>query len=121
VAVSSGQPSTLLSFRERSIEISQIGTVASRFGYSWDRPMLYAKGGWAGVKVSARAVNLVTGEFSDFTNWSNGWTAGAGLEHVPWQNIVLGVEASVYAGLTFDHAGPDTAGVSSTPTLPSGL
>jgi outer membrane immunogenic protein len=108
--VRQGQPSTVLPFRERSIEISQIGTVAARVGYAWDRTMLYAKGGWAGVRISARAQN-VTGEFSDFTDWSNGWTAGIGLEHVPWQNIVLGVEANVYGGLTFDHAGRDNAGV----------
>jgi outer membrane immunogenic protein len=108
--VRQGQPSSLL-FRERSIEISQIGTVAARFGYAWDRTMLYAKGGWAGVRVSARAVNSVSGEFSDFTDWSNGWTVGVGLEHVPWQNIVFGVEANVYGGLTFDHAGLDNAGV----------
>ena len=72
--------------------------------------MLYAKGGWAGVKISARAVNSVSGEFSDFIDWSNGWTVGVGLEHVPWQNIVFGVEANVYGGLTFDHAGRDNAG-----------
>ena len=107
--VRQGQPSTVLLFRERSIEISQIGTVAARFGYAWDRTMLYAKGGWAGVRISARAAN-VTGEFSDFTDWSNGWTVGVGLEHVPWQNIVFGVEANVYGGLTFDHAGRDNAG-----------
>jgi len=107
--VRQGQPSSVLLFRERSIEISQIGTVAARFGYAWDRTMLYAKGGWAGVKISARAVN-VTGEFADFTDWSNGWTVGVGLEHVPWQNIVLGAEANVYGGLTFDHAGRDNAG-----------
>jgi outer membrane immunogenic protein len=109
--VRQGQPSSVLPFRERSIEISQIGTVAARFGYAWDRTMLYAKGGWAGVKVSARAVNSVSGEFSDFIDWSNGWTVGVGLEHVPWQNIVLGVEANVYGGLTFDHAGLDNAGI----------
>jgi len=107
--VRQGQPSSVLLFRERSIEISQIGTVAARVGYAWDRTMLYAKGGWAGGRVSARAQN-VTGEFSDFTDWSNGWTVGVGLEHVPWQNIVLGVEANVYGGLTFDHAGRDNAG-----------
>jgi outer membrane immunogenic protein len=110
-SIRQGQPSTLLPFHERSIEISQIGTVAARFGYAWDRTMLYAKGGWAGVKISARAVNVTNGEFADFTNWSNGWTAGVGMEHVPWQNIVLGVEANVYGGLTFDHAGVDTLGV----------
>src|SRR6266540_7511707 len=42
--VRQAQPSTLLPNRERSIEISQIGTVAARFGYAWDRTMLYAKG-----------------------------------------------------------------------------
>jgi outer membrane immunogenic protein len=110
--VRQGQPSTstLLPFRERSFEISQIGTVAARFGYAWDRTMLYAKGGWAGVRVSARAVDITSGQFADFTDWSNGWTVGVGLEHVPWQNIVLGVEANVYGGLTFDHAGRSNAG-----------
>jgi outer membrane immunogenic protein len=108
--VRQAQPSTLLPNRERSIEISQIGTVAARFGYAWDRTMLYGKGGWAGVRVSARAVNLTAGVFSDFTDWSNGWTVGVGLEHVPWQSIVLGVEANVYGGITFDHAGRDSVG-----------
>ena len=110
-SVRQGQPSTLLPFHERSIEISQIGTVAARVGYAWDRTMLYAKGGWAGAKISARAVNVTNGEFADFINWSNGWTLGVGMEHVPWQNIVVGVEADVYGGLTFDHAGQDTLGV----------
>jgi outer membrane immunogenic protein len=104
------QPSTLLPDRDRFIEISQIGTVTARLGYAWDRTMLYAKGGWAGVRVSARAVNITSGEFSDFTDWSNGWTVGVGLEHVPWQNIVFGVETNVYGGLTFDHAGRDNVG-----------
>ena len=110
------QPSTLpatvtgLPNRDRSIEISQIGTVTARLGYAWDRTMLYAKGGWAGVRTSARAVDLATGTFSDFTDWSNGWTVGVGLEHVPWQNIVLGVDANVYGGITFDHAGRDNVG-----------
>ena len=92
------QPSTLLLNRERSIGIDQIGTVAARFGYAWDRTMLYGKAGWAGVRVSARAVNLVNGVNSEFTDWSNGWTFGVGLEHVPWQSIVLGVEARALSG-----------------------
>jgi len=108
--VRQAQPSTLLPNRERSIGIDQIGTVAARFGYVWDRTMLYAKGGWAGVRVSTRAVNLINGINADFTDWSNGWTLGVGLEHVPWQSIVIGVEANVYGGLTFDHAGRDNVG-----------
>src|SRR5262249_10232633 len=85
------------------------GTVAARFGYAWDRTMLYAKGGWAGVRVSARAVNITNGGFADFTDWSNGWTVGVGWEHVPWLNNLLRVEDSVYGGITFDHAGLDKA------------
>jgi outer membrane immunogenic protein len=104
------QPSTLLPARERSIGIDQIGTVTAKFGYAWDRTMLYAKGGWAGVRSSVRSVNLINGINSDFTDWSNGWTLGVGLEHVPWQSIVVGVEANVYGGITFDHAGRDSVG-----------
>ena len=104
------QSSTLLTNRERSIGIDQIATVAGRLGYAWDRTMLYGKAGWAGVSVNARALNIVTGTYSDFTEFSNGWTVGVGLEHVPWQNIVLGVEANFYGGITFDHSGRDTAG-----------
>jgi outer membrane immunogenic protein len=105
------QPSTTLPNRNRSIGIDQIGTVAAKFGYAWDRTMLYGKAGWAGVRVNARAVNLATNEFSEFTDWSNGWTVGVGLEHVPWQNIVLGVEADFYGGIKFDHSGSDSLGV----------
>src|SRR3979490_2796902 len=51
-------PSVLLPNRDRSIDINQIATVTGRLGYAWDRTMLYAKGGWAGMRVNARASNL---------------------------------------------------------------
>ena len=73
--------------------------------------MLYAKGGWAGVRVSARAINLTNNELAEFTDWSNGWTVGVGLEHVPWQSIVIGVEADFYGGISFDRSGNDNFGV----------
>ena len=95
----------------RSIGIDQIGTVTARVGYAWDRTMLYAKAGWAGVRVSARARDLVTGEYADFTDLTTGWTVGVGMEHVPWQSIVLGVEANFYDVTGFDHSGPDSVGV----------
>jgi outer membrane immunogenic protein len=107
------QPSTLaiLPNRERSIGIDQIGTVVAKLGYAWDRTMLYAKGGWAGARLSAGAKNLTTGELAEFTDWSNGWTVGVGLEHVPWQNIVIGVEADFYGSLSLDRSGIDNLGV----------
>jgi len=106
------QPSVLLGgSRERSIGIDQIGTITPRVGYTWDNTMLYGKVGWAGVRVSARARNLGTGELADFTDFTSGWTVGVGMEHQPWQSIVLGVEANFYDISGFDHSGADTFGV----------
>jgi outer membrane immunogenic protein len=101
-------PSALLFQHVRSINIDKIGTVAPRLGYTWDRTMLYFKGGWAGVRVNTHATNLATGVFADFTQVSSGWTIGAGLEHVPWKNIIVGLEFNYY-NVTFDHTGLDTA------------
>jgi outer membrane immunogenic protein len=103
------QPSILLPNRTRSIDINQVATATGRVGYAWDRTMLYVKGGWAGMRVNARASNLATGVFSDFTDWSNGWTVGAGVEHVPWKNIVVGMELDYFNG-SFNHTGVDSAG-----------
>jgi outer membrane immunogenic protein len=102
-------PSALLFQRVRSINIDRIATATPRLGYAWDRTMLYFKGGWAGVRVNAHAANLVTGVFADFTEVSSGWTIGLGLEHVPWKDIIVGLEFDYY-NVAFDHSGLDTAG-----------
>jgi len=105
------QLSVLTPGRERSIGIDQIGTITPRVGYTWDNTMLYAKVGWAGVKVQTRARNLGTGEAADFSQFTSGWTVGVGMEHVPWQNIVVGVEANYYNVGDFGRSGVDTFGV----------
>ena len=103
-------PDALLPFRVRTINIDKLGTVTPRLGYTWDRTMLYFKGGWAGVRVNAHAANLATGVFADFTEKaSSGWTVGAGLEHVPWKDIIVGLEFDYY-NVKFDQSGVDTAG-----------
>jgi outer membrane immunogenic protein len=96
--------------RERSINVDRIATVTGRVGYAWDNTLFYVKGGWAGVRVKTHAIDLTTGVFSDFTDWSNSWTIGGGIEHVPWQNIIVGLEFN-YFNATFDHSGPNSAGV----------
>ena len=102
-------PSAILPNIERSINIDQVATVTGRVGYAWDRTMLYVKGGWAALRSNVHAVNVVTGAFTDFTQWSNGWTIGAGVEHVPWKNIVVGMELNYY-NATFDHNGVNSVG-----------
>src|SRR5262249_24874777 len=88
-----------------------IGTVTARVGYTWENTMLYAKAGWAGVRVFARARNLATGELADFTDFTSGWTGGVGLEQVPRQKIGFGVEAHCCDGSSLDSFGVDTFGV----------
>ena len=103
------QTSVLFPTRDRSLTIDNIVTVTGKLGYAWDRTMIYGKAGWAGVRVSASTVNFAVP--TDFATWSNSWTVGMGLEYVPWQSIILGVEANYYRA-TFDHAGTDSAGSS---------
>jgi outer membrane immunogenic protein len=103
-------PSALLPQHVRSINIDKIGTIVPRLGYTWDRTMLFFKGGWAGVRVNAHAANLATTVFADFTQKvARGWTIGAGFEHVPWKDIIVGLEFDYY-NVSFDQSGVDTAG-----------
>jgi outer membrane immunogenic protein len=103
-------PSALIFDLIRRINIDRIGTVTPRLGYTWDRTMLYFKGGWAGVRVNAHAENTASTVFADFTDkLANGWTVGGGLEHVPWKDIIVGLEFNYY-NVKFDQSGLDTAG-----------
>jgi outer membrane immunogenic protein len=104
-------PDAILVGHVRSINIDKIGTVTPRLGYTWGRTMLYFKGGWAGVRVNAHAANLVSfpSAFADFTEVNSGWTVGAGLEHVPWRDIIVGVGFDYY-NVAFDRSGVDSFG-----------
>jgi outer membrane immunogenic protein len=88
--------STILPLRFRGIKIDEIATVTGRLGYTWDRWMLYGKGGWADVRVNTTSINQLDGVTGDTSGWESGWTAGGGLEYAPWLNIVLGVEFDYY-------------------------
>ncbi|MBO0754434.1 MAG: autotransporter domain-containing protein [Bradyrhizobiaceae bacterium] len=70
-------------------DVGALGSVTGRFGYTWGRALLYAKGGWAFGEVSAgRSLNFVhpgiqvdvPGGISQSTHWESGWTTGAGME-----------------------------------------
>lgn len=104
-------PDAILVGHVRSINIDKIGTVTPRLGYTWGRTMLYFKGGWAGVRVNAHAANLVSfpSAFADFTEVNSGWTVGAGLEHVPWRDIIVGLGFDYY-NVAFDRSGVDSFG-----------
>lgn len=57
--------------------IHSLGTVRARFGYAFDRSLIYATGGYAFGSVTAEIRNpLYSGKQIE-----GGWVAGAGLEH----------------------------------------
>jgi len=82
----------------RSIKIDDIATVVARFGGTWDRTLIYAKAGYATARIGVHALEgpAVPGLTADNTSWRNGWTLGAGIEYMFWQNLILGVEFDFY-------------------------
>jgi outer membrane immunogenic protein len=94
----------------RSIKIDDIATVVARFGGTWDRALIYAKAGYATARIGVHALEgvnspAVPGLTADITNWRNGWTLGAGIEYMFWQNLVLGLEFDFY-NFAFDTKTP---------------
>ena len=82
-------------------EVDFVGTARVRFGYAFDRMLLYVTGGlaWAHheIAVATAIGGVVAGAASDNTHM--GWTVGAGLEWAIWQNWSAKVE---YLYMDFD-------------------
>jgi outer membrane immunogenic protein len=85
-----------------------LASVTGRIGWTWDRWLLYAKGGaaWAGDKYSAFIP--VFNEFLQGSETRTGWVVGAGLEWAFWNNWSAKVEYNY-----FDF-GTDTVTLSGT-------
>jgi outer membrane immunogenic protein len=82
--------------RTRSLKLDEIATVVGKLGFTWDRALIYGKGGWAEGRINWFAINNATGVSAGLTQWQSGWTAGVGLEYLVMPNLVLGVEADWY-------------------------
>jgi outer membrane immunogenic protein len=68
-------------------ESDWVGTIRARFGYAWDRILLYGTAGGAGANVQAGLSGLPRQGRDQF-----GWTAGAGLEVAIADNWTVKVE-----------------------------
>jgi outer membrane immunogenic protein len=68
-------------------ESDWLGTIRARFGYAWDRVLLYGTAGGAGANVQAGLSGLPRQGRDQF-----GWTAGAGLEVAIADNWTVKVE-----------------------------
>ena len=71
-------------------------SATARVGYAWDRWMVYAKGGFAGVNDKYSIFDAQT--TYDFEALKNrlGWTAGAGIEWAMWEDWSVRLEYDYY-------------------------
>jgi outer membrane immunogenic protein len=77
-------------------KLRNLYTATGQIGYSWDRTLLYGKGGWAGGRV-VRSSDDTLGVpaatfFGEVVQNASGWTAGGGFEYLWASNISFGVE-----------------------------
>jgi outer membrane immunogenic protein len=112
-----------------STNLDWLGTVEGRVGYSWDRVMVFGKGGWAGSNATLKVTSPVRGTASK-SEFVDGWTIGGGIEYaflgnfsakleylyvdlgsfnaamVPAVNNVSFKENIIRAGLNYKFSGP---------------
>jgi outer membrane immunogenic protein len=86
-----------------SVQLDWLLMVEPRLGYSWDRYMVFVKGGWAGGDAKLSAVgagnvpgSTATAQANDFVD---GWTIGGGIEYAWLPGFIVGVE---YQHITLD-------------------
>jgi outer membrane immunogenic protein len=87
-----------------STDLNWFATAEGRVGYSWDRVMIFGKGGWAGGGVNLRlndSVDGVSASKDAFTG--GGWTIGGGFDYAIWNGVLLGLEYD-YINLRINNA-----------------
>jgi len=75
--------------------VRAFGTLRARFGYTWDRTLVYATGGFAWARVNYNFLFVDNFNFRAETNsrsMRGGYTIGGGIEHAFTQNLSLKVE-----------------------------
>jgi len=76
---------------------------AAKFGWAWDRALLYGKAGWGGEQIKSTVVPPFPGY--DDSQLMSGLLLGAGLEYAVWQNWTVGVEY-IHVNLASKGYGP---------------
>jgi outer membrane immunogenic protein len=81
-------------FRDASTDIDWIITLAGRVGVTFDRTLVYAKGGvaWADESFSHTGGSDTNVRFFTGDNTATGWLIGAGLEYAMDQNWSIKAE-----------------------------
>jgi len=94
--------STVTPGESHSISINEMATATVRFGATWERALFYAKTGYATARMAVHSVDTVAGLTADNVKWRSGWTAGAGVDYMAFDNIIIGAEFDYY-NFNFDN------------------
>lgn len=73
-------------------ELNWLATVEGRLGYSWNRTLVFVKGGWAGGDVKMELTDNAAGITASTTTFADGWTIGGGVEYAVCDSVILGLE-----------------------------
>lgn len=61
--------------------VQNLSTARARFGYSYDRALFFATGGYAGANIRGVLNNGPAGSVADQSQWANGFALGLGVEY----------------------------------------
>ena len=69
-------------------------TVEGRIGYTWDRVMVFGKGGLAATDATLKVTSSspLHGGTASVTEFAKGWIVGGGIEYAACNSVILGIE-----------------------------
>jgi outer membrane immunogenic protein len=74
-------------------EIDWLLMVEPRLGYTWDKTMVFVKGGWVGGDAKFTGVdNDGTPASASASDFVDGWAIGGGVEYAMWPSVIIGVD-----------------------------
>jgi len=73
-------------------KIDSLGAIEGRIGFTWNRFLLFGKGGWVGSNAELILVNNANGTTATTEGFVDGWSLGGGVELLTWGNVVFGLE-----------------------------
>lgn len=99
-------------------KVKSLYTIAGRIGATWDRLLIYGKGGWAGGRVELSAASSAGPTYwNPGTASRSGYILGLGLEYMMMPNWILGVEYNYINLGTTNYAANNTGGSVSLTTV----
>lgn len=73
-------------------KLKDVYTATGQVGYTWDRALVYVKGGYAGGRFDLNSLTIPGGTIGPASASANGWTIGGGLEYSVTPNLSVGAE-----------------------------